>query len=204
MLNNFRAQFISALLIIGISLPAQAGGYSYGDDYGDSGKAFNWSGWYLGANAGWGWRSKNSYPDPSYYTDLGVIGLSSYGGGADTQHDGFSAGGTLGYGYRFGAFVLGTEYDLQYADVSHDPVRSTAYFGLPTNTSAPITGYDVYGIPIYGTAKPNTYTAVNFDPTDGDSNKWYGIVRVRGGVLATEKLVAFWDGRSRLSLLLRL
>jgi hypothetical protein len=39
-----------------------------------------------------------------------------------------------------------------------------------------------------------TYSALNFDPTDGNSNLWYDIARLRAGVLATPKLLLFATG----------
>jgi hypothetical protein len=42
------------------ALPANA------DMYGSTGGSpFNWSGWYLGGNGGWGWRSENKSPNQS-------------------------------------------------------------------------------------------------------------------------------------------
>ncbi len=65
---------------------------------------FSWTGWYIGANAGYG------------------VGQ---GGGTDPFGDTFNAipagafgGGQLGYNYQFGSFVIGAETDIQGGGIS--------------------------------------------------------------------------------------
>jgi len=76
--------------------------------------AFTWTGFYIGANAGYGWGNVK----PNVAGDL----------------DGFIGGGQVGYNYQIGQFVLGAEADFQGADLSTgsnvfgDSVR-TEYFG---------------------------------------------------------------------------
>lgn len=160
-------------------------------DYGSApAGAYNWSGWYLGANAGWGWRSKNPYPPTSYYNDLGVtFGASGlYGGGGgdsassfgDPDTEGYVAGVTLGYQYQWRWLVLGIDYDLQYARVSNNPTYASASFSKQTGTGP-------FG-PTF-----TTYTAGNYDPTDGDSNRWYGLARARVG-FAHDRWLLFATG----------
>jgi len=63
--------------------------------------AFTWTGFYIGANAGYGWGSvRESAP----------IGFH------DT--DGFIGGGQIGYNYQVGQVVFGVEADFQGADLS--------------------------------------------------------------------------------------
>jgi outer membrane immunogenic protein len=64
--------------------------------------AFNWTGFYVGFNGGYGW------------------GNSDWSGnGADFQvaPEGWMAGGTLGYNYQMSAFVLGIEGDIDYMNL---------------------------------------------------------------------------------------
>ena len=55
-----------------------------------------WSGFYVGANAGYGWASTS------------VTGVSG-----SSRLNGFVGGGQLGYNWQTGAFVLGLEADIQ-------------------------------------------------------------------------------------------
>ncbi|MBF9232491.1 outer membrane protein [Microvirga alba] len=68
--------------------------------------AFSWTGFYLGANAGYGWNTSN---DKVFVNGLGLVGGNNRGG--------FVGGGQIGYNYQMGMFVVGVETDLQYADL---------------------------------------------------------------------------------------
>ena len=83
---------------------------------------FTWTGFYVGANAGYGWGNVN-------------VGDVFFGGNASIGDlDGFVGGGQVGYNYQIGQFVLGVEADIQGADLNTgsnafgDRVR-TEYFG---------------------------------------------------------------------------
>ncbi len=88
---------------------------------------FTWTGFYVGANLGYGWNTGTSrYYDPAF----GYIGSSKTGG--------FVGGAQAGYNYQFGRFVLGAETDLQYAAVGNKgasygntyfPGNSDGFFG---------------------------------------------------------------------------
>ena len=63
---------------------------------------FTWTGFYVGANAGYGWGNVNLNGWANNIGDL----------------DGFVGGGQIGYNYQMGQFVVGLEADLQAADLS--------------------------------------------------------------------------------------
>lgn len=63
---------------------------------------FTWTGFYVGANAGYAWGQIDS-------TGLGVLNFN--------DPDGFTGGGQIGYNYQMGQFVLGLEADFQGADL---------------------------------------------------------------------------------------
>lgn len=63
--------------------------------------AFSWTGFYVGANAGYGFGNVNA----NGFANVGDL-------------DGFVGGGQVGYNYQMGQFVLGLEADLQAADLS--------------------------------------------------------------------------------------
>ncbi len=63
--------------------------------------AFTWTGFYVGANAGYGWGNVNA----NGFANVGNL-------------DGFVGGGQVGYNYQMGQFVVGAEADFQGADLS--------------------------------------------------------------------------------------
>lgn len=81
---------------------------------------FTWTGFYVGANAGYGWGNVNTN---------GGVAITNTG-----DLDGFVGGAQVGYNYQMGQFVLGLEADIQGADLSTGdklgglPVK-TDYFG---------------------------------------------------------------------------
>jgi outer membrane immunogenic protein len=71
---------------------------------------FSWSGFYVGANAGYAWgKADLSSPVGSFTTD--------------TQH-GFLAGVTLGYNLQTGVWVWGIEGDVDYAWIKGNAVNT--------------------------------------------------------------------------------
>ena len=178
---------LASVAAAALSTPSFGQGYG-SSGYGSSGGAFNWSGWYVGANAGYGKRSDFSYPSDAYYNGLGVsfngAGYSgSAGGGAsNSRHDGFTGGVGIGYNYQIGRIVIGADYDFQYAKLGDSPARASTYFTAPGGA-----GGGIYG--------PGTtsYTALNYDPSDGDSNRWTGVARVKAG-WAVDRMMFFMTG----------
>jgi len=63
--------------------------------------AFTWTGFYVGANAGYGFGNVNA----NGFANVGDL-------------DGFVGGGQIGYNYQIGQFVVGAEADFQGADLS--------------------------------------------------------------------------------------
>jgi outer membrane immunogenic protein len=86
---------------------------------------YNWSGFYIGVNAGGGW-SNPEYVNLANTTFFGDVGTSvPFGHNAS----GFIGGGQIGYNFQSGAFVFGLEAMFDYADIEGDvnPLRG----GLP-------------------------------------------------------------------------
>src|SRR5262245_51695990 len=72
---------------------------------------FNWTGFYLGAHAGWGWGDTDS-------TILEANNNLFPQGSVNTQEfDGVIAGGQIGYNYQMGQWVLGVEGDMSWSDL---------------------------------------------------------------------------------------
>jgi outer membrane immunogenic protein len=63
---------------------------------------FSWTGFYVGANAGYGWSSGD-----------GTIAFGGPSGPTSGYGDGILGGAQLGYNWQLGAFVLGAEADFR-------------------------------------------------------------------------------------------
>jgi outer membrane immunogenic protein len=77
--------------------------------------AYNWTGFYLGINGGYGW------------------GRSEWDGfGASTDPSGFLAGGTIGYNWQTGPLVFGLEGDIAWSDMRGTFSNAACPFGCET------------------------------------------------------------------------
>ena len=65
---------------------------------------YNWTGFYAGMNAGYGWGTSD--------WAVGPLGTA-----VTNKPKGFLVGGTLGYNYQTGSFVWGLEGDIAWSDV---------------------------------------------------------------------------------------
>jgi outer membrane immunogenic protein len=75
--------------------------------------AYNWSGFYIGANGGWG-RVENCF-------DFELIGAPPFSDGC-TDRSGGLFGGQIGYRWQTGGFVFGLEAQGDWADISSERV----------------------------------------------------------------------------------
>ena len=97
-----------------------------------------WTGFYVGANAGYSWGRTNQVENKQ----------------------GFTGGGQIGYDYQFGNFVLGLETDLNWRKATHD-VTGVAADGIDIavfhseqnwfGTVRPRLGFTLYNLLVYGT-----------------------------------------------------
>jgi outer membrane immunogenic protein len=82
--------------------------------------SFSWAGFYVGANAGWGWSDGD-----------GTVTMGGVSGPISGSGDGFLGGVQAGYNWQMGNFVAGLETDFQGSSGSGD-VNSIA--GAVTTT----------------------------------------------------------------------
>jgi len=80
-----------------------------------SAPGYDWTGFYLGAQGGYGWGQAD-------YEYRETAGSSS----TSIDNNGFVGGGTLGYNFQTGDFVFGLEADASYANVSGDEKSNQA------------------------------------------------------------------------------
>jgi outer membrane immunogenic protein len=132
--------------------------------------AHDWSGWYLGVNAGWAKRTEISHPPASFYESLGT-GLTFNDGSTapsdSNDRDSFTAGVGLAYQRQFDWLVLGANGDVLYSDfASHRGSQSSFSFHPP-----------VAGLPMFG-----PLAAGDFTPDEGRSNRLITLARLRAGI----------------------
>lgn len=132
--------------------------------------AFTWTGFYVGANAGYSWNESRtrygySLANTADFAEFSAAALVPQQLGRDS--DGFVGGGQLGYNYQIGQFVLGVEADLAHLDAR----QRTSYTTTVSDA--------------FGTATVSTGTRSNLD--------WLGTVRGRAGV-AFDRILVFATG----------
>jgi outer membrane immunogenic protein len=99
--------------------------------------AYNWTGWYVGLNAGGNWGKSQ----PSTTTELAgafascasCLDVIASAGGHRFNTEGFTGGVFGGYNYQFGNFVIGTEVDFQYFRGVGSNVQTVASAACPCN-----------------------------------------------------------------------
>jgi outer membrane immunogenic protein len=147
---------------------------------------YNWTGWYVGLNAGGVWSNSDGVSHsalagpcnvgfagcisvPPYSTTLATGSIFNSGLG---NHGGFTGGGQAGYNWQFNARgVAGIEADIAWTDQN----RSTTFASLTPN--AVFAGF------------PEAYTATVSSHLD-----YLGTVRGRLGFLATPSFLLFGTG----------
>lgn len=92
---------------------------------------FSWTGWYVGVNGGGAWGQTD------HSVTASALGLPAATTG-NFDVDGGLAGGTLGYSYQIGQWVLGLETDLDWTNIegtNSTPVRIGGVAGNVAVTS---------------------------------------------------------------------
>jgi outer membrane immunogenic protein len=89
---------------------------------------WNWTGFYVGANGGYGWDNEGvGYTFDNFFFGL-AAGLGNVPTSQSLSSSGALAGGQVGYNYQVGAGVIGVEADFDWADI-----KGTArFFDIPT------------------------------------------------------------------------
>src|SRR3954471_19580213 len=80
-------------------------------------EVWNWTGFYIGGNAGYSWGRSNT--DVSYFntaTGLPIVPAPGSITNARFDMNGAIAGGQAGYNWQTGSWVWGVEADIQWSD----------------------------------------------------------------------------------------
>lgn len=91
---------------------------------------FTWTGFYVGANAGYAFGSDSRQRfigNPVLVNTLVPAGVVP--SGLDTDGDGFTGGVQAGFNYQIGQFVVGVEGDINYIDVDRSRTFSSPALG---------------------------------------------------------------------------
>jgi outer membrane immunogenic protein len=127
--------------------------------------AYNWSGFYVGVNAGGVFsRSAFDYTASNFFTSAAAIGAD---GTTRFNRTGFTGGGQAGYNWQASNFVLGVEGDINYTGV-----RSS---GSITRAAAP-------GL------------SLGYTISESSKSDWLGTARLRAGVTGGNALFYLTGG----------
>ena len=111
---------LAAALLLSSALPAAAADLpSFGMKDGPAASG-SWTGFYAGANGGYGWDSKLNFKDAITPADTGAIALA---GGV--MPAGAFGGITVGANWQVSNFVFGLETDLDLANIADDSASSS-------------------------------------------------------------------------------
>jgi outer membrane immunogenic protein len=88
---------------------------------------YSWTGFYVGANVGYGWGDADHLAGPGSGTGIN-----------DLDIDGAFAGGQVGFNYQINQFVLGAEADIQWSDIEGSCVAGVCGGGGPPDTAQEI------------------------------------------------------------------
>jgi outer membrane immunogenic protein len=115
---------------------------------------WNWTGFYIGGNAGysWGrWDSSNVPPSVGIFPGSGT----AFGTTASPNVDGWVAGGQIGYNWQVDRWVFGFETDWQWTGEKASTVATIAIgpFPFPGDSTARLTGTSTtnWSFPWFGT-----------------------------------------------------
>jgi outer membrane immunogenic protein len=110
MRNGFVALIAAAGLGIGLAQSANAADLSTPYYKAPPFATFSWTGWYVGVNGGGGWGQTSH---TATFTAPGFAPLST----GNFNTNGGIVGGTVGYNYQFGQWLVGGEADLDWSNI---------------------------------------------------------------------------------------
>src|SRR5262249_9132535 len=137
--------------------------------------AFSWTGFYVGANIGWGWtrdHGEHFCVLPTGHLGVNDCQVLPSPGSEHISASGVIGGGQLGYNWQIGQIVLGIETDFQGADIH---------------------GSTTVGGPFGTVGIPGLFNPAGFF-TASEKIDWFGTVRGRVGWVAWDRALVFATG----------
>ncbi|MGL4729122.1 MAG: outer membrane protein [Bosea sp. (in: a-proteobacteria)] len=152
--------------------------------------AFTWTGFYVGANAGYGFGGGGEAKTNGTQGFSNLVPPGIAPGALKVDGEGFIGGGQIGYNYQINRFVLGLEADLQYVDNK----KSSGFIGAPIlgtqlNTSAESE------LRYLGTLRARLgYTPLDRLMIYATGGLAYGDVKSTGNVTGVQNAALVWNG----------
>ena len=146
--------------------------------------AYNWTGFYIGGNLGYGWgdvshdvtgigRTQVFSPAGALLFDSGPVGGSGFSNKANI--DGFVGGGQLGWNWQTSNWVWGIETDIQATGQKGDHSGTVLVPGLAIREPLPLPAQALF---LAGQPQLN----------------WFGTLRGRVGILPTDRWLLYVTG----------
>ncbi|QWG20945.1 porin family protein [Bradyrhizobium sediminis] len=145
-------------------------------------EVWNWTGFYIGGNAGYSWGRSNS--DVSYFntaTGLPIVPPAGSITSAAFDMNGGIAGGQAGYNWQTGSWVWGVEADIQWSGEK----GSSRFLCAPL---AQLGGACLPGLTALIPGVTGTSLALD------QSLEWFGTARLRGGFLVSPRVLLYGTG----------
>ena len=152
--------------------------------------AYNWTGWYVGANVGYGWGDANTDlvangTNISFPTTARITNVLTFTDSHSQRLSGIIGGAQLGYNYQFSpSWVLGFETDIQ---GSGERGNSTSAVPFSGGFCRSVVGFP----PTCTQIAPISATATNTYEAKID---WFGTVRGRLGFLMYDQFLLYGTG----------
>jgi outer membrane immunogenic protein len=127
--------------------------------------AYNWTGFYLGVHAGYGWGNADS--NTTHLPSQTTFNASPFG--QSTNADGFIGGAQAGYNWQTGAFVFGVEADISFSGMRGSSRREPL------------------------TANNGVIILTSFQDVTTDMD-WFGTARLRAGFTVAPQLLLYATG----------
>jgi outer membrane immunogenic protein len=110
---------------------------AFAADYAATPVEYDWSGFYIGANAGWAWTNDFDAKTTGTETFETLIPGGFVPAGLSQDDNGFSGGAQAGYNWQTSAnFLIGIEADINWADLkSSDSFTGASILGTQLTTS---------------------------------------------------------------------
>ena len=144
-------------------------------------EVWNWTGFYIGGNAGYSWGRGDS--DVSYFSTVTGLPIAPAPGSitsAGFNMNGAIAGGQIGYNWQSNNWVFGLEADAQWSDEK----GRASYLCAATAIGGPC----LPGLTFLPAGATGTVLTLD------QHLEWFGTVRGRVGFLATPKVLFYGTG----------
>lgn len=145
---------------------------------------WDWTGFYIGANGGYGWGRWNSYSISPIFPD----GVTT---NADPDVQGWFGGVTVGYNKQVTSqWVLGVEGDF---DWSGEKASDSSNSSTSSTTSAP-TGIGINGCDAHPICTTTVTTATTTTNNNEWRKEWFATLRARAGFLVEPTWMIYGTG----------